>query len=89
MLKVNDALWVNNGFVSCVAFDQTAHRHGTHPTRFATISVAPHPHYIFFVIINPLLFGEFSYAYVWCYSVRVQLHCHLSNKAAINGSVLW
>ena len=28
MLKVHDALWVNNGFTSCVAFDHKAHRHG-------------------------------------------------------------
>ena len=28
MLKVNDALCVNNGFTSCVAFDHKAHRHG-------------------------------------------------------------
>ena len=30
MLKVNDALWVNNGFISCVTFDHKAHHHGDH-----------------------------------------------------------
>ena len=40
MLKVNAALWVNNGFTSCVAFDHKAHRHSDEQqvTQRATIA---------------------------------------------------
>ena len=33
MLKVNDALWINDGFTSCVAFDHKAHRRGDEQPR--------------------------------------------------------
>ena len=52
------------------------------------ISSTPIP-FLVLVIINPPLFGEFMYAYVCCYNVRVQFECHLSNKVAVNGSLLW
>ena len=33
MRKVNDVLWINNGFTSCVAFAHKAHGHGNEQQR--------------------------------------------------------
>ena len=64
-----------------------SHTHTPYSFR-PNISSNPIP-FIVLVIINPPLFCEFLYAYVCCYSVRVQFDCHLSNKAATNDSLLW
>ena len=62
MLKVNDALWVNNGFTSCVAFDPKAHCHGDEQLLCKYKSSICVKASLTFKCMTEHLFADFSYS---------------------------